>query len=84
MKIHNKFISSSIDILGECSRSVNMEFITGEMSRTLVVYEEFKFRFHKILENDVQRRPCCKWLVKTSVTNEIVEKHTDHKHDRCG
>lgn len=53
-----------------------MEFITNEKSKSLVVYEGFKFRFHKILENDVQRWPCCKLLLKTSVTNEIIEKNT--------
>lgn len=60
-----------------------MEFITSENSKSLVVYEGFKFRFHKILKSDVERWPLCKWLLKTSVTNEIIEKNTDHKHDRC-
>uniref|UniRef100_A0A8D8V3P6 MULE transposase domain-containing protein n=1 Tax=Cacopsylla melanoneura TaxID=428564 RepID=A0A8D8V3P6_9HEMI len=44
-----------------------MEFITSERSKTLLVFEGFKFSFQKLLKGDVERWICCTKSCKCSV-----------------
>lgn len=40
------------------------------------------------MKDDAQLWPCCnkncKSFLKLRVTNEIIEKQTDHNHNQCG
>ena len=59
-----------------------MEFVNSEKSKPIILYQSYKFRFHKTLKNDVQRWPCsvksCKCFLKLSPLNVIVESNTNH------
>jgi hypothetical protein len=61
-----------------------VEFVYSEKSRLLIIYDGYKFRFHKTLKDDVQRWPCCfkncKCFIKLSPPNIIVEINTNHEH----
>jgi hypothetical protein len=61
-----------------------MEFVYCEKSKPLIIYDGYKFRFHKILKDDVQRLPCCfkncKCFIKLSSSNIIVGSNTNHEH----
>jgi len=56
----------------------------SEKSKPLIIYEGYKFRFHKTLQNDEQRWPCCvkncNFFIKLSSSNIIVESNTNHEH----
>lgn len=71
-------------LLDECSSSINMELITRKKSKPLVVYEGFKFRFHKtcsMFSDGHDTIFMC--YLQLSVTNKIIETQNDHNHDRC-
>jgi len=63
-----------------------MEFVNSEKSKPIILYEGYKFRFHKTLKNDVQRWPCsvksCKCFLKLSPLNKIVDSNTNHNHNK--
>uniref|UniRef100_A0A8D8UZF9 FLYWCH-type domain-containing protein n=1 Tax=Cacopsylla melanoneura TaxID=428564 RepID=A0A8D8UZF9_9HEMI len=64
-----------------------MEFITSERSKTLLVFEGFKFSFQKLLKGDVERWICCTKSCKCSVKlinnrTDLLEKLNDHNHER--
>ncbi|CAI6344328.1 unnamed protein product [Macrosiphum euphorbiae] len=61
-----------------------MEFVYSEKSKPhIIIYNGYKFRFHKTLQDDVQR-PCCfknfMCFIKLSPSNIIVESNTNHEH----
>jgi hypothetical protein len=61
-----------------------VEFVYSEKSKPLIIYEGYKFRFHKTPQVDVQQWPCCfkncKYFTELSTSNKIVECNTNHDH----
>ena len=66
-------------------RREKMEFIVSEKRKELIVLDGFKFRFEKVLANEIQRwsccKKCCKAFFKLNSLKEIVERKLDHNHD---
>jgi len=63
-----------------------MEFILSEKSKPLIPMDGYKFCFHKMLANDIQRWTCskssCKCYLKINCYNKIIESNTNHNHDK--
>lgn len=64
-----------------------MDFMSSEKGKKMIIEDGFKFRFHKMLRNDVQRWKCylntCKCFLKLSSTLDIIEKCNVHNHQKC-
>lgn len=64
--------------------SVKMGEMLSRRGKDLIIVDNYKFRFHKNLQNNVQRWACtnstCNSFIKTNENKEIIEKHTDHQH----
>ncbi|CAI6359831.1 unnamed protein product [Macrosiphum euphorbiae] len=64
-----------------------MDFMTSEKGKQIIIEDQFKFRFRKILQNDVQRWKCCLntcVFFKLSDNNRMIEKcKCDHTHEKC-
>jgi len=63
-----------------------MEFSISEKNKKIVIIEGFKFRFQKLLRNDVQRWCCClkscKCFFKCENNFNIIEQSTEHNHPK--
>ena len=66
-------------------RREKMKFMVSEKRKELIVLDGFKFRFEKVLANEIQRwsccKKCCKAFLKLNSSKEIVERKLDHNHD---
>lgn len=62
-----------------------MEIMNSEKNKTIIVKYGYKFRFHKMLNNDVQRWTCCRNTCKCFFKrhNDVdTEIYNDHTHNR--
>lgn len=63
-----------------------MQFVYSEKSKPLIIYGGYKFRFHKTLQDDIQRWACCfknrKCFIKLSPLSKIIESNTNRKHNK--
>lgn len=62
-----------------------MEIMISEKNKTIIVKYGYKFRFHKMLNNDVQRWTCCRNTCKCFFKrhNDVdTEIYNDHTHNR--
>lgn len=61
--------------------------IASERGKDLIVLDEFKFRFHKNLANNVKRWTCskntCKSYLKTDHQDNVIENPSEHNHAPC-
>jgi tRNA uridine 5-carbamoylmethylation protein Kti12 len=61
--------------------------MSSEKGKKIIIKDGLKFRFHKMLRNDVQRWKCylntCKCFLKLSCTLDIIEKCNVHNHQTC-
>jgi len=59
----------------------------SEKQKTLKIIKGFKFRFHKMLQGEVQRWTCCKnsckCFFKLTSDNVMSEIFNEHRHDKC-
>lgn len=63
-----------------------MNFITSEKLKTLIEVNGYKFCFHKMLKNEVERWTCtkssCKCYLKLDSTKTVIESKLIHNHTR--
>lgn len=63
-----------------------MEFSISEKNKKIVIIEGFKFRFQKLLRNDIQRWCCCikscKCFFKCENNFNIIEQSIEHNHPK--
>lgn len=63
-----------------------MELMTSELGKTIFIVDGHKFRFHKILKNDIQRWTCylnyCKCYFKLNDHNVIIFNSDNHNHKK--
>lgn len=55
--------------------------ILSEKNKTLYNIDEYKFRYHKTLNNNIQLMSCCKKMckyIKLNNKNEIIERANNH------
>lgn len=66
------------------------DVMISEKNKTLISIKDsndndFKFCFHKLLKNDIQRWKCvkktCKSYAKLNDKNEMLKRPTDHNHE---
>lgn len=60
------------------------DVMISEKNKTLIFINGYKFCFHKLLKNDIQRWKCfkktCKSYTKLNEKNEILERPSEHNH----
>ncbi len=64
-----------------------MECMLSEKQKEIRIIEGFKFRFHKMLQGEVQRWTCCKnsckCFFKLTSNNVMSDIYNEHNHDKC-
>lgn len=64
-----------------------MDTMQSSKGKSLIVDNGYKFRFHRMLLNEVQRWTCCqntfKCFLKVSPNLEILERSNEHNHQKC-
>ncbi|XP_069701149.1 uncharacterized protein [Periplaneta americana] len=63
-----------------------METIISQKGRNMLIVDGYKFSLHKTLANGLQRWSCsdkrCKCYLKIDGNNDIIEKKTNHNHEK--
>ena len=63
-----------------------MDVMKSERNKTIFISNGYKFRFHKMLKNEVQRWTCslstCKCYMKINDSNTVIDSFEDHKHNK--
>lgn len=64
-----------------------MECMLSEKQKEIRIIEGFKFRFHKMLQGEVQRWTCCKnsckCFFKLTSNNVMSDIYNEHNHNKC-
>jgi len=60
--------------------------IKSECNKTIFISNGYKFRFHKMLNNEIQQWICslskCKCYFKINDSNTVIDSLEDHKHNK--
>uniref|UniRef100_A0A2S2R2D7 FLYWCH-type domain-containing protein n=1 Tax=Sipha flava TaxID=143950 RepID=A0A2S2R2D7_9HEMI len=64
-----------------------MESMPSEKNKTILIIKGYKFRFHKMLQGEVQRWTCCKnsckCYFKLFSDNVMLKNCNEHNHEKC-